>query len=812
MSTGGSQLAGQYVEFTTKGLEVVQSAMDVIKAGLVTVEGATVQVNDAIKSTFEGMASRLTSAKGEALALAAAVSSGAYAAFAGTMRGLNAELANLKAPEATLDSMAAQLSAAHAEATGLAAALSSGAYKQFAGQMAVANSELAKLKTQAAAIEKSAAWDAQVKQLGTFGAYLELAKGKLAGVLQNLGQIGASTGAGLAGASIAVAGLNQQLTATPVAIGMAVAGFQALTNAARGWVNAGLAGTGHGNLMQAQFTLLAQQIAGVFVPVINMVTRAVTDLAAWFRRLTGDQQDVIRRFIEAAAVMAFVHLGLGRLVGMVVSFATAFVGSIIAAAGSIVTTMVPAIGALVSAMVSGAGIAAAAWGVATAGISVLLGIASAIVSVLFSVGLAGATVGAGILVGTSAGRSALGELMEALRPVAAAFRAVFTQLSTAFAPILEQLGGRLGAAMQTFAGVLVGLFTRAAPLIAAVGVALSTIGDAIVGMVESVSGSVAELGGPLLSVFAAVVPMVATLVAWGVRVVAWIVQAGTAVAGWLASWVTVRGVLATVGGVLAGIVGIIVGALMPYIVAAAAIVATIVPMVVAIGAAVAAVGYVIGRIIDALSEVVKTVFAIGVAVAQVATAIGGFLLSAIAGLFGGLGDIGDTFDGWMTTLREIGHYISTGMVSAVNSLIQVLARAARSLADMASVIDLVLGTNLAERLNRLADRLAGIRVQIGGPAAPSAQVAATAGRPRDDVAQAGGNFEAAEAMFRRINEAAGRTSAEAEQRERDQERNRLLREIRDRAPGQAPRPVVTQEAAQNAAYAADLAEYLASQG
>jgi hypothetical protein len=60
--------------------------------------------------------------------------------------------------------------------------------------------------------------------------------------------------------------MQARLQATPIAIGAGVAGFQTLTNAARSWVQAGIAGTGQGDMLHAQFQLLSQQIAGVFVP------------------------------------------------------------------------------------------------------------------------------------------------------------------------------------------------------------------------------------------------------------------------------------------------------------------------------------------------------------------------------------------------------------------------------------------------------------------------------------------------------------------------------------------------------------------
>jgi hypothetical protein len=688
MAGGSGALASQYVEFTSKGLETVQAAMDVIKHGLAGVTGSTASVN----------------------------------------------------------------------------------------------SELA-------AVDKAAAWDRQVKTLGTLGAYLDAAKGKIAGIASGLASM---AGSGIAGAGAAVGQLNQQLAATPVAIGAAVAGFQMLTNSARSWVSAGLAGTGHGNLMQAQFQQLSQQIAGVFVPTINMVTHAVTDLAAWFRRLTGDQQGVIRRFVEAGAAMVVVHLALTKVTGMVISFVGTMIAGMVAAAGSILTTLVPAFLTLVSEVVAGSVTMASAIGFASAGISTILGVVGAVASALLSLGIAGTTVGVGLAVGTQSGRSALGELLAALRPVADAFRTVFQGLSAAIGPVLEQLGGRVGAVMQRVAAALTGLFERAGPAIASVGVILSSIGDAVGGLMESVAGAVEGLGGPMLSVFGAVAGVVATLVEWGVRVVSWIVDAGSAVARWLASWVTIEGVINVVKGVLATLAAILLPIAVNIGLIFAAVVVALSPLiaiVVAIGAAFAGVAYVIGRVVTALRPAWEAVYAIGVGVWEVVKAVGGALFDAIGSLFGGLGTIGETFDGWMVTLREIAQFIAVGMVSAANSLVQVLATVARGLATLAAGMDAVLGTNLASRLNALADRLAAIRISVGGPAAAPG-VANREGAARTDVQQAGGNFEAAESLFKRINETAGRTQAEQAQRDRDEERNRLLREIRDRQNAPPPREPV----------------------
>lgn len=407
--------------------------------------------------------------------------------------------------------------------------------------------------------------------------------------------------AGLDKVTAATEMMNAKLQATPAAIGAAVAGFQMLTNAARSWVSAGLAGTGVGNLMHTQFTLLSQQIAGVFVPTINAVTRAVTQLASWFRGLTGDQQGMIRRFVEAAAVMVVVSQVLGRLRGVVVSFVTTMVGGMIAAAASVLTTLLPAIGTLVTALVSGAGIAAAAWGVATAGISVILGLASALVSALFSLGLAGATVGAGLAVGTSSGRAALMQLLAAVRPVVDAIKTMGAQLWATFGPIVSEIGGRLGGLLRDVAGVLMNLFTSAQPSLQAFG------------------GMVVAVGQWMLAAFNAIKPTLVTIGGYIQAVVSKLVSIGAAIGEWI-GW---RNIALAVGAVIYTIAGIIASILIPIVAAVGGFIAV----------------YIVAPIM-ALSAVVGAVFGfIGVAIAgafKVGMAVLEFFKSAWDATFGQL--------------------------------------------------------------------------------------------------------------------------------------------------------------------------------
>lgn len=78
-------------------------------------------------------------------------------------------------------------------------------------------------------------------------------------------------------------------------------GFYLLTGSVMGFVAAGLRGTQEGNALAYRFQLLSQQIAAIFLPIIDKVIDYLGRIVSWFQNLSGEQQDNIRKWILIAA-------------------------------------------------------------------------------------------------------------------------------------------------------------------------------------------------------------------------------------------------------------------------------------------------------------------------------------------------------------------------------------------------------------------------------------------------------------------------------------------------------------------------------
>ncbi len=672
MSGAAQPLASQSVEFTLKGLDIVKAAMDQVRGGLGLIEQQTKTLNQATDGVLRGLANRLIDAKGSAMALRAA--------------------------------------------------LESGAYQQFAQQLAQVNREVEKLG-------KQAAWEDQVAKLGKFRAYLMAAHERVTALASGLTDLARSA---MQRATSAAANLAERVQATPAAIGAAVAGFQMLTSAVRGWVNAGLAGTAQGNLLAAQFQLMSREIASVFVPTIQLVTRGIQALTDWFRNLTGPQQRMIEHFVQAAGVIVLVNQGLGRLSGAVLSFAQATVGGMVSAAGAILTTLVPAIGTLVTSIVTGSGIASAALGVATAGISVLVGLAGAAVSALVSLGLAGATMGAGIAVGTSAGRSALGGLLDSLRPLAQALAQLGSRLQQSLAPVLAQLGDSFGGIITRLAGVVVSLSQRAAPVLEQLVAMLGRAGGAVARMVDGLDvGALEDLGRAVLDAFAASLPVVEAM----------------------------GGAVLELGRAF----GDLVKFALPGVVAVAET---------------------LGRWQLALAPAAEVVWRIVTAFVRLGAQIGGVLMG---GMLANLrtafettfGNAGNLVASLTEGLRSIAEWISTSLPAAVEGFVHALGSAITSmlplLQRLALAINQIGGAMVTARMitqeqfegmdrivarslqtvREVGDALRGFHVELSRQATERARgTARDADKQRTDVVRAGGGMEQAMDLWRRLQEAA----------------------------------------------------------
>ncbi|QEL17441.1 hypothetical protein [Limnoglobus roseus] len=189
--------------------------------------------------------------------------------------------------------------------------------------------------------------------------------------------------------------------------GISAAPLHALTAAATvatggilGMVRAGLRNTVEGNMLAAQFTMLSRELAGIFLPVVQALTRRMQALNLWLSKLTIRQQDQL------------MHAGLA-------------VGGV-AAAGALAKPVIgPVVGLLGGAMKAVAGLAPALIGVAGAGgpVTIILG------------ALAAAATAAGVAFATLVAVSE--PIRNALGKVFAAFEKVWVALAPVRQALLE---------------------------------------------------------------------------------------------------------------------------------------------------------------------------------------------------------------------------------------------------------------------------------------------------------------------------------------------------------------------------------------
>lgn len=129
-------------------------------------------------------------------------------------------------------------------------------------------------------------------------------------------------------------------------------GLAALTATVGGFVRAGLAGTGAGNMLTESLKSFSGQVASLFLPIINAVTARIQQLTEWMSKLSGKQQENIRYWIIATGVA----LGVLSVFPMVVRAIQAVIGSVYQLTAAIVAgeaatgigLILPAIGFLVA--------------------------------------------------------------------------------------------------------------------------------------------------------------------------------------------------------------------------------------------------------------------------------------------------------------------------------------------------------------------------------------------------------------------------------------------------------------------------------
>lgn len=105
--------------------------------------------------------------------------------------------------------------------------------------------------------------------------------------------------------------------------GIASSAFGSLSASIQGFVRSGLEGTAEGEQLNMAMQQLSQEIAAVFLPVVEQAVNILREATAWFRNLSGEQQDMIAKW---ALWAAGISMGVSVL-GKFITVATAVVGA-----------------------------------------------------------------------------------------------------------------------------------------------------------------------------------------------------------------------------------------------------------------------------------------------------------------------------------------------------------------------------------------------------------------------------------------------------------------------------------------------------
>jgi len=230
-----------------------------------------------------------------------------------------------------------------------------------------------------------------------------------------------------------------------------------------------------GQQLGFQMGQLSRQIAGLFTPEIQRATRFVQSLVDWMRSLTDTQRANIVRWLEAGAAAAIVAMVLPRVVSGVMA----------------ATTAIRALGLAIAS------------GLSATGIGALLPLIGAIVSVVTA-----------LVVGTEAGRGALGRFFSFLSDVAAGFGRVFGPILTGIVGLVNRLtdafDSTAGAVSDAFSGIL----DAFAPLGHALGTILDLIGAIaapLLQIVVLIGSGIANALRPVIYLLSKVVDIVVTI-------------------------------------------------------------------------------------------------------------------------------------------------------------------------------------------------------------------------------------------------------------------------------------------------------------
>lgn len=203
-----------------------------------------------------------------------------------------------------------------------------------------------------------------------------------------------------AGGSAAGVGQSAQQAGLQIS-GFTIASLTAGISLA-GFVRAGLGASAQGEILNLQFSRLSATIAGLFRPEIEAVTNGIRGLVNWFNSMGNAQRTQIATWtMVGASTLAF----------------AAVMPSVVAGINGVILS----VRALSASITSG---------LMTTGFGALIPIIGGMVALM-----------GGLAVGTQAGRSALGALGSALKPVIT----IFSKFFEVVGPIFDMIGAKIKA-------------------------------------------------------------------------------------------------------------------------------------------------------------------------------------------------------------------------------------------------------------------------------------------------------------------------------------------------------------------------------
>lgn len=150
---------------------------------------------------------------------------------------------------------------------------------------------------------------------------------------------------------------------------VAIGAYAGMTGLAMGLVRSGLAGTVEGYRLEYAWTRLGRSLAAIALPAFEKIADVIGDLAGWFEKLNGRQQDFIMKlgFVAIAAAPAIAALRMLRLVGAAAAGAMALGSSALGMGGAAAGAASAGAGSAVGGAALAAGGAAAGGGLLARG-------------------------------------------------------------------------------------------------------------------------------------------------------------------------------------------------------------------------------------------------------------------------------------------------------------------------------------------------------------------------------------------------------------------------------------------------------------